>query len=99
MIYLFAESDTSCAEYAAFCIQTDGTYVNDLGFMDLVFKFETAWIKPILHVICLQPAFTCLVADGAVYRMVNQRKFQYSPDSFSNLRGICAHLHTIGNNG
>src|SRR5262252_10303889 len=92
---LFAEPYTTGTQNTTFRVKDHvRAKVHDFTPMHLLF-LKAAMIETILHVIILQPAFPCLVADGAIQRMIDEQEFEYPAAAFDHLGRIGEHHHVI----
>src|SRR5688572_15120398 len=75
---------------------------NDIGTKNLAFAvtllslLEPAVLQVMLHVIVLQPALTRLIADRAIDRMVDQKKFHHRLAHRYYLGTLGQYRHALG---
>jgi hypothetical protein len=58
-----------------------------------------AVVAGMCHVVVLQPTFSGLIANGAIDRMMKQKKLHGIPDCFVNALGVGADFHVVGHGG
>ena len=94
--YLLHKPDASRAQHAALRVQSHPRpQFHVLGFLHLPLQ-EPGLALAVLHGELLKPALTCLIANWAVERMVDQQKLHHALAAFAHHRRIRPHAHPLG---
>src|SRR5262249_47713888 len=88
---LLAETDATRTENAAFIIERDARTELDV-FRLLHLVLEKSRVLPaVLDAEFLEPAFTRLIADWTIERMIDEQEFHHPAPAFFDQGRICAH--------
>ena len=95
--YVARETHTPRAEDAALLIQFDQrTQIESFAPASLLSERVATVVARVSHVIVLQPAFSGLITDRTIDRMMKQQELHRIPDRFVHALGIRADVHVLG---
>ena len=91
-----AKTNAARAKNAALIVQRNArTELNILGFFDFVFE-ETRIGLAVLDAEFLEKAFAGLIANWAIERMIDEKKFHHTTPAFLDQRRHRPHAHPFG---
>ena len=94
--YVPRKTNASGAKDASFLIELyKRSEVECFSAAGFLAQKKAAVVAGVRHVVVLKPTFTGLIANGAVYGVMEEQKLHRVPDSFVNTLRIGANLHVI----